>query len=88
MACDPNYGPCPEDVGGVTGGANWFDFAQGIVGKIADTYIADQRIQRLGDTGYYVEGQRGSTAAVAGGISSGMILLAVGAVVAVLLLKD
>lgn len=81
-----------------TGGSNWADWFQGVVGgvvsKAADAQyvkpydIQSLRLQALGNGGYYTEGMPGTQQRTMGGISPGVLLLAGAAVVAVLLLKD
>lgn len=82
-----------------TGGTDWASWFQGIsqsaiglYGNVTaqknsqDFQLEQAKIQYLGQTGYYQEGQARTNSL--GGISSGTLLLLVAAVAAILLLKD
>lgn len=60
--------------------------------KQTEAYTEAMRLQALGETGYYVEGQRGNVAPVSGqsvgGIPTQYLLIGGALLVAVLLVKD
>lgn len=73
----------------------WFqDVAGSVINKAADAkfsqpYEIDRmRLQALGETGYYTEGQAMAKGGAIGGISPTVLLIGGAVLVAVLLLKD
>lgn len=79
---------------------DWSQWVQNVAGTALDRYTATKqleaqtdamRLQALGESGYYLEGQRGTLVPVPrqtiGGIPTGWLLVGA-AVVAVVLLKD
>jgi hypothetical protein len=76
--------------------ASWFQGVAGnVIGKAADAQyvrpydIQALKLQALGSTGYYNEGQAGTSATAANGMSTTTVMLLGGALLlAVVLLKD
>jgi hypothetical protein len=75
--------------------ASWFQGVAGnVIGKAADAQyvrpydIQALKLQALGSTGYYNEGQAGTSAQASAGISGTTMLMIGGALLAVVLLKD
>jgi len=83
-----------------TNGSSWESWFQNVASGVADKYasatwvqpfeLQKMRIQALGETGYYQEGNPSGPAqnGTIAGISPGVLLLGGAALLAVLLLKD